>query len=50
MAKISTCIDMMFASADFYDRFAAAKSSGIGAVEFWKWSNKDLDKRINDGA
>lgn len=44
MAKISTCIDMMFASMDFYDRFAAAKSSGIGAVEFWKWSNKDLDK------
>ena len=47
MAKISTCIDMMFASMDFYDRFAAAKSSGIGAVEFWKWSNKDLDKVRN---
>jgi hydroxypyruvate isomerase len=47
MAKISTCIDMMFASMDFYDRFAAAKNSGIGAVEFWKWSNKDLDKVRN---
>ena len=47
MAKISTCIDMMFASMDFYDRFAAAKGSGIGAVEFGKWSNKDLDKVRN---
>ena len=44
MAKISTCIDMMFASMDFYDRFAAAKNGGIGAVEFWKWSNKDLNR------
>lgn len=47
MAKISTCIDMMFASMDFYDRFAAAKNSGMNAVEFWKWSNKDLN-RVRD--
>lgn len=42
--KISVCIDMMFSSLDFYDRFAAVKKSGINAVEFWKWTNKDLDK------
>ena len=47
MAKISTCIDMMFSSMDFYDRFAAAKNSGMEAVEFWKWSNKDLGRVRN---
>lgn len=42
--KVSACIDMMFSGLDFYDRFAAVKASGIGAVEFWKWSNKDLNR------
>ena len=35
---------MMFSYLDFYDRFSAVKNSGINAVEFWKWSNKDLDR------
>ncbi len=43
-ARVSACIDMMFANLDFYDRFAAVKSCGLGAVEFWKWSNKDLNR------
>ena len=42
--KISCCIDMMFSYLDFYDRISAVKNSGIDAVEFWKWSNKDIDK------
>lgn len=42
--RVSVCIDMMFSRLDFYDRFAAVKKAGIDAVEFWKWSNKDLDR------
>lgn len=42
--KISCCIDMMFANHDFYDRFDAVKNCGIDTVEFWKWTNKDIDK------
>lgn len=35
---------MMFSYLDFYDRFKAAKASGADAVEFWKWTNKDIDR------
>ena len=41
--KFSVCIDMMFARHAFEDRIAAVKSTGIGAVEFWRWTNKDID-------
>lgn len=44
MNRISCCIDMMFSHWDFYDRFEAVKQCGINTVEFWKWSNKDIDK------
>lgn len=43
MQKISCCIDMMFADMDFGDRIKAVKQSGLDAVEFWKWTNKDID-------
>ncbi len=42
--KFSCCIDMMFSYLDFYDRFSAVKKAGLPAVEFWKWSPKDIDK------
>lgn len=42
--KFSVCIDMMFSYLDFYDRFAAVKEAGIDAVEFWKWSVKDINR------
>ena len=42
--KISVCIDMMFSYLDFMDRFDAVKDSGINTVEFWKWTNKDIDE------
>lgn len=42
--KYSVCIDMMFSDYDFYDRFKMAKKSGADAVEFWRWSIKDLEK------
>ena len=38
---------MLFPEEDFYNRFALAKSAGVDAVEFWKWSNKDLNKIIS---
>ncbi len=42
--KVSVCIDMMFSQLDFYDKFKAVKKCGIDTVEFWKWTNKDIDK------
>lgn len=42
--KFSCCIDMMFSHLDFYDRFSAVKKAGLSAVEFWKWSPKDIDR------
>lgn len=44
MWKISCCIDMMFQNYDFYSRFEAVKQCGINTVEFWKWSNKDINR------
>ncbi len=43
--KLSACIEWLFAdaSADFADRIRLAKAAGLDAVEFWLWSNKDLD-------
>lgn len=41
---LSVCIDMMFSYCDFYDRFSEVKKCGIDTIEFWKWSNKDIDK------
>lgn len=45
--KLSVCIDMMFSYCDFYERFAEVKGCGIDTVEFWKWTNKDINK-INE--
>lgn len=42
--KYSVCIDMMFPDFDFYDRFEQVKKTGINTVEFWKWSDKDIEK------
>jgi len=40
---------MMFSYLNFYDRLREAKRSGIDAVEFWKWSDKDIDKIADTG-
>lgn len=44
MIQISCCIDMMFQNYNFLERFEAVKNCGIQTVEFWKWSNKDIDR------
>jgi len=43
--KLSACIEWLFAEAspDFANRIRLAKAAGLDAVEFWFWSNKDLD-------
>lgn len=39
----SVCIDSMYLEFSFLQRFAAAKKDGFGFVEFWSWTDKDLD-------
>lgn len=43
--RFSACIELLFAAEhpEFADRIRAAKAAGLDAVEFWRFSNKDLD-------
>ena len=41
--RTSLCIDMMFADAAFMEKIDAVKRCGFDTVEFWKWTNKDVD-------
>ena len=45
MTRFSACIEMLFVpeSADPAERIRLAAQAGLQAVEFWLWSNKDLD-------
>lgn len=45
MTRYSACIDMLFVpeTADVAQRIHLAKAAGMDAVEFWLWSNKNLD-------
>ncbi|NTG50251.1 TIM barrel protein [Agrobacterium rhizogenes] len=45
MRQFSACIEWLFAREgdDFADRIRLAHAAGLGAVEFWRWTNKDLD-------
>lgn len=45
MTRFSACIEMLFVpeTADPAERIRLAKQAGLDAVEFWLWSNKDLD-------
>lgn len=47
--KISHCIDMMYPYLDFDKRISEAKNSGADAIEFWKWTNKDIGIIKNSG-
>ncbi|MBQ8510917.1 MAG: TIM barrel protein [Clostridia bacterium] len=40
--KFSVCIDMMYPEADIAGRCEITKQVGAQAVEFWKWTNKDI--------
>ena len=39
----SACIEPMYHELPFLDRFQAAKQDGFEFVEFWGWTDKDLD-------
>ena len=42
--KYSACIEWLFAeTGDFPARIRAAHRAGLAGVEFWMWTNKDLD-------
>ena len=42
--RFSACIEMLFVEhGDFPDRVRAASAAGFDAIEFWRWSSKDLD-------
>ena len=44
MTKLSACIEMLFPEIDeFSQRIPAAAEAGLDGVEFWSYSNKDLD-------
>ncbi|MFS8116369.1 hydroxypyruvate isomerase, partial [Rhizobium jaguaris] len=45
MRQFSACIEWLFAREgdDFADRIRLAHRAGLSAVEFWRWTNKDLD-------
>jgi len=47
MLKFAPCLEMMFTDLDFYDRFKAAKESGVDWVDFWGWAGKDIEKIKN---
>src|SRR5262245_57774453 len=43
MPKLSVCIEMIYRELPFTDRIAATRATGLDAIEFWGWRNKDLD-------
>jgi hydroxypyruvate isomerase len=45
MRQFSACIEWLFARDGdvFADRIRAAHAAGLDAVEFWRWTNKDVD-------
>lgn len=45
MIRYSACIEWLFADSEpsFPGRIRAAHRSGISGIEFWRWSDKDLD-------
>lgn len=43
MLKISCCIEMVLRDQEPQDRIRAVAPTGLDAVEFWGWQNKDLD-------
>ena len=43
--RYSACLEWLFAkeAPNFADRIRLAQKAGLDAVEFWLWSNKDID-------
>ena len=47
--RISVCVDMMFAPSTFNEKLIRCKNCNFKTIEFWKWSNKNLNEIINSG-
>jgi hydroxypyruvate isomerase len=45
LTRYSACIEWLFAkeAPAVPDRIRASKAAGLSGIEFWSWSNKDLD-------
>ena len=41
--QTSACIEPMYSELPFLERFQAAKDDGFSFVEFWSWTDKDLN-------
>ena len=41
--QTSACIEPMYRELPFLERFQAAKNDGFAFVEFWSWTDKDLN-------
>ncbi len=39
----SACIETLYSELPFLERFQAAKEDGFDAIEFWSWTDKDLN-------
>lgn len=39
----SACIEAMYTELPFLERFQAAKNDGFDFIEFWSWTDKDLE-------
>ena len=50
--KRAACIEPMYSELPFLERFAAAKNDGFDYVEFWNWTDKNIDdvKKAADDA
>ncbi len=50
--KVTACIETLFTELPWQERFKAAKEAGFDYVEFWSWTDKDLDeiKRLAEEA
>lgn len=42
--KLSVCTDIVNYGKDFFEGVDSLLENGVKAVEFWKWSDKDLEK------
>lgn len=42
--KTSACIETIFTELPWNQRFKAAKDAGFDSIEFWSWTDKNLDE------
>ena len=47
--KLSICMDMHYPELTFEEKIEKAKDLKVDAIEFWKWTNKDIDAIENSG-